>query len=77
VTFIASDGVLADSELVTITVNEAGNQAPLLAAIGPKSTTENVNLNFTISAIDPDATTPARSAEYDRERQSELHDLGD
>jgi len=62
ITFIASDGTLADSEVVAITVTEAGNQAPVLAAIGPQGTTENVNLNFTVSASDPDATTPALSA---------------
>ena len=61
VTFIASDGPLADSEIVEVTVNEAGNQAPVLAAIGPKSITENMLLNFTISATDPDTTTPSLS----------------
>ncbi|MCH7879090.1 MAG: hypothetical protein IH914_07240, partial [candidate division Zixibacteria bacterium] len=62
VIFVASDGLLADSELVTITVNEEGNQAPVLAAIGPKSVDENVNLSFGVSATDPDATTPGLSA---------------
>ena len=33
VTFIASDGSLADSESVSITVNESGNQAPVLDSI--------------------------------------------
>ncbi|MGH8016201.1 MAG: putative Ig domain-containing protein, partial [Candidatus Zixiibacteriota bacterium] len=58
VTFISSDGTLADSELVTISVNEAGNQPPILAPIGFRSTTEGVNLNFIISATDADGTTP-------------------
>jgi len=58
VRFIASDGLAADSELVTITVNEAGNQPPVLATIGPRSVTEGANLNFAISAVDPDGTTP-------------------
>lgn len=40
-----------------------GNQAPVLDPIGPQATTENLNLNFTISATDPDATTPALLAE--------------
>ncbi len=62
VTFIASDGTRADSELVVITVNDAGNQAPVLAAIGPKLVNEGANLNFNISALDPDGTTPAISA---------------
>ncbi len=58
VTFYAGDGSAIDSEIVTITVNNA-NQAPILTAIGPKATDENVNLNFGVSASDPDGTTPA------------------
>ncbi len=63
VTFIASDGLMADSEIVAITVNEAGNQAPTLASIGPRSVTEGLNLNFSISASDPDQTIPTLAAE--------------
>ncbi len=63
VTFIASDGLLADSEVVAITVNEAGNQAPVLAAIGPKNVTEGGTLNFIATATDPDLTTPTLSAQ--------------
>ncbi len=48
VTFIASDGSLADSEVVAITVNNV-NRAPVLVAIGPKSVNEGVNLNFAVS----------------------------
>ncbi len=62
VTFFASDGVLNDSEVVLITVTEAGNQIPLLATIGSRSTTEGVNLNFSSSATDPDGTIPLLSA---------------
>ncbi len=62
VTFYASDGIDSDSEVVTIAVNEIGNQAPVLATIGPRSTTENVNLNFNISATDPDGSTPSLGA---------------
>ncbi|SYZ71886.1 Conserved repeat protein (fragment) [Candidatus Zixiibacteriota bacterium] len=61
VTFRATDGVAADSETIVITVNDSGNQPPVLATIGPRSTTEGVNLNFNISATDPDATTPSFS----------------
>ena len=63
VRFIATDGVLSDTEIVAITVNDAGNQAPVLATIGPKSVTEGANLNFGVSATDPDATTPSLTAE--------------
>ncbi|RKX26504.1 MAG: hypothetical protein DRP45_03395, partial [Candidatus Zixiibacteriota bacterium] len=58
ITFYASDGILVDSEIVTITVNDPGNQAPVLAAIGDRSIDENANLNFGVSATDADATTP-------------------
>ncbi|MGH8015915.1 MAG: putative Ig domain-containing protein, partial [Candidatus Zixiibacteriota bacterium] len=59
VVFRASDGVLVDTEIVAISVNEAGNQAPVLATIGSKNVNENVNLNFAVSAIDPDGTNPS------------------
>jgi len=63
VRFIASDGALADTEIVAITVNDAGNQAPVLAAIGAQSVTEGLNLNFGVSATDPDADIPTLTAE--------------
>ncbi|RLF79677.1 hypothetical protein DRN32_04605 [Thermococci archaeon] len=59
VTFYADDGALIDSEIVTITVNEAGNQDPVLSSIGPKFVDEGANLNFPISAVDADGTFPA------------------
>ncbi|HEU4436587.1 MAG TPA: Ig-like domain-containing protein, partial [candidate division Zixibacteria bacterium] len=62
VIFIATDAVLADSEVVTITVNESGNQRPVLAPIGAKVTDENQLLAFNISATDADLTTPALTA---------------
>jgi uncharacterized protein (TIGR02145 family) len=58
VIFIASDGSLADSEVVAITVNNV-NRAPVLATIGPRSVNEGATLNFSTSAIDPDGTIPA------------------
>ncbi|MFH1686333.1 MAG: Ig-like domain-containing protein [bacterium] len=58
VTFYAGDGALLDSEVVTITVAEAGNQSPVLAAIGAQNTTEDVLLSFGVSATDPDGDTP-------------------
>jgi len=59
VTFIASDGALADSETVTITVTETANQPPVLAPIGPKSVDEGQSLSFKVTATDPDGTFPA------------------
>lgn len=53
VTFIASDGEFTDEETIQITVNDV-NRAPVLTAIGNKSTDENVQLSFIISATDPD-----------------------
>ena len=54
VTFIASDGFLADSEKVEITVTETGNHVPVLDSIGPKSVTEGGSLEFRIHASDVD-----------------------
>ena len=57
VTFIVTDDSLAtDDEIVQITVNEAGNQSPTLAAIGPRSITEGDLLQFTVNASDPEST---------------------
>jgi PKD repeat protein len=60
--FRASDGQLADSELVSITVVEAGNQAPNLALISNRTVQEGVLVRFTVSASDPDSTIPLLSA---------------
>jgi hypothetical protein len=59
VLFIASDGDLADSELVQITVFDAGNQPPEIDYIGPQSIYEGDHLELLISASDPDSTIPA------------------
>jgi uncharacterized protein (UPF0179 family) len=58
VTFYAFDGIISDSEIVTITVDESGNQAPVLATIGSQSTLEGATLNFTATATDDDGTIP-------------------
>ena len=54
VTFTASDGWLADSEMVEIIVAEAGNQPPVLDSIGSKSVMEGDTLEFGIHATDVD-----------------------
>jgi hypothetical protein len=56
--FVASDGQLADSELVPLTVIEAGNQRPNLAHIVDRSVAEGATLTFSVSATDPDSTIP-------------------
>jgi hypothetical protein len=58
VTFYAFDGVLIDSEIVAITVIEAGNQNPTLAAIGAQSVTEGLPLSFGASSADVDGPAP-------------------
>ena len=58
VLFEAFDGVLTDSEMVHITVTEAGNQPPILTPIGPQTAVEGVTLETAISATDPDGTIP-------------------
>jgi PKD repeat protein len=60
-TFYASDGELYDYEQVLIQVTEAGNQAPILDSIGPKSVTEGETLIFVVHAVDPDTTIPSLS----------------
>ncbi len=60
VTFYAADGEYVDSEVVSITVSDF-NQAPVLASIGPQSTNEDELLSFSVSATDPDGTTPSLS----------------
>jgi len=63
VTFVASDGMLADTTVAEITVTEAGNQMPILDPIGSQAVMEGDNLNITITATDPDGTIPTLSAE--------------
>ncbi|MGH8016054.1 MAG: putative Ig domain-containing protein, partial [Candidatus Zixiibacteriota bacterium] len=57
ITFRATDGSLVDTEVIQITVNNV-NRDPVLAAIGNKTVNENQNLNFVISATDPDGNIP-------------------
>ncbi|MCC6964612.1 MAG: T9SS type A sorting domain-containing protein, partial [candidate division Zixibacteria bacterium] len=63
VTFIASDGSLADSELVAITVIDAGNQRPILADIDSQSVSEGDTLALEVSAIDADGDSLILTAE--------------
>ncbi len=61
VTLEASDGDLADSETITVTVANT-NRPPVLDAIGPQSATEGAALVVNVSANDPDGTVPSLSA---------------
>lgn len=56
--FVASDGLLADSESVSLTVNPA-NVPPVLAAIGPQSVALGSTLTLSVTATDADSTAPA------------------
>ncbi len=61
-TYKCNDGELdSDRASVDITINSV-NDAPVLSAIGPKSTSENTLLTFTISATDSDSSTLTYSA---------------
>jgi hypothetical protein len=53
-TFQVSDGHVAVSETIAITVLSGSNHPPVLAAIGNKSVSENQTLSFTVSATDVD-----------------------
>ncbi|OGC77090.1 MAG: hypothetical protein A2Z27_01625 [candidate division Zixibacteria bacterium RBG_16_50_21] len=59
VTFTASDGVLTDTEIITITVTETANQPPVLDSLGPKAVDEGQTLYFKVTASDPDGAFPA------------------
>lgn len=61
VTFIASDGVLADSETVIITVNDVGH-SPVITPIDPQEVNEGETLNFTVNTSDPDGDSLILSA---------------
>ncbi|MGB2979899.1 MAG: Ig-like domain-containing protein, partial [Candidatus Zixiibacteriota bacterium] len=77
ITFMASDGELADSEAVQITVIEAGNQAPAFVdSIGPRSVKEREWLTFGVGAADPDSTTPILRAS-DLPPSADFTDNGD
>ncbi|MFH1372690.1 MAG: putative Ig domain-containing protein, partial [bacterium] len=54
--YAADDSMAVDSELITITILEAGNQAPVLVSIGTQSGAENVLLTFGVSATDGEST---------------------
>jgi hypothetical protein len=61
VTFSVTDGVLSDSETVTINVTNV-NRAPVLDAIGPQNLTEGDSFNLVVSASDPDNNALTYSA---------------
>lgn len=61
VSFIVSDGVLEDSETVTINVVNV-NRAPVLASIGAQSLAEGDSFNLIVSASDPDGNSLLYSA---------------
>jgi hypothetical protein len=54
ITVQAFDGQASDTEDLFLTVRQV-NRPPVLAAIGPQQTQEGVLLQFTASAVDPDA----------------------
>ncbi|WP_221033165.1 putative Ig domain-containing protein [Actomonas aquatica] len=61
---VATVGGASDSEPVTITVNEV-NEAPVLDPLGNREATELEELNFVVSATDPDI--PVQSLSYSLE----------
>jgi hypothetical protein len=62
--FVASDGSLADTEQVIITVTESGNHAPLFVTVIPDSIIYVTNRldSLQVVAEDPDSTIPSLSA---------------
>ncbi len=60
-TVVVSDGLLTDTEEITVTVAEV-NVAPVLSAIGNKEVDELVELAFTATAVDQDL--PAQTLQF-------------
>lgn len=54
VAFYASDGAYTDSEVITITVIDAGDQRPAIEPVPPDSVPEGGTISFTLTAYDPD-----------------------
>lgn len=54
VLFIATDGQKTDSEMVTITVVEFGDRAPIITGVTNRSVSENSLLSFTVTGSDAD-----------------------
>ncbi|HEX9934695.1 MAG TPA: tandem-95 repeat protein, partial [bacterium] len=75
VTFIVTDGFLADSETVEINVAETGNHAPVLDSIGTKQVDEGGSLEFRVHAVDVDAD-PIFLQAYDVPRNAAFVDSG-
>jgi hypothetical protein len=63
VEFHASDGIESTKKNALIQVIDAGNQRPVVFFIGDQQTTENVLLEFDMSADDPDSTIPSLAAD--------------
>ncbi len=61
VEFYASDGVLADTIEVSITVNDV-NRAPEFSAVDDQTVAEGEELLFGVTATDPDLDVPALTA---------------
>jgi len=59
--YVTDDALQVDSEVVNITINEVGNQWPVMANIGDQNTTENVRLQFAVEATD-DESLPVMTA---------------
>ncbi|MCP4566854.1 MAG: T9SS type A sorting domain-containing protein [FCB group bacterium] len=62
ISFYATDGIDADSEVVVITVTNT-NRAPEIDSIGPFTVVEYSSLNFILITSDPDGTDPQLTAE--------------
>lgn len=60
VTFAATDGLVTTTQAISITVANV-NRAPTMTSVGTKTVNEGALLSFTISASDPDGTTPTIS----------------
>ena len=60
--FIATDGVMADSGVVTVTVNEAGNQTPTISSPDTVVAQETDLIEFTVNSTDADSVLTVLSS---------------
>ncbi|MGB2697453.1 MAG: dockerin type I domain-containing protein, partial [Candidatus Zixiibacteriota bacterium] len=74
--FFAYDGELSDSEVVQITVNDAGNQIPVMAPIDSQEVNEEQQLVIHVQATDADSTIPFLRA-WNVPENATFTDIGD
>lgn len=58
ITITADDGEFQVSTIVTVVVDDAGNQPPVMTQVDPQTVEEQGDLSFTVTSSDPDTDVP-------------------